>query len=45
MYPIHYGYKAFDNLNAVVTSGVGGWGTPIRVGSDTEVVSINLKFK
>ena len=32
-------------MNSVVTSGVGVYGPNMRVGTDSEVVIINVKFK
>ncbi len=44
MYEVDYGYgKTDDGVQIVVTSGFGSWGMPMRVGSDSEIVSINLK--
>jgi len=45
MYTVDYGYyRAEDGTQAVVTSGVGLWGPPMRVGSNCEVARINLTF-
>ncbi len=38
------GYLKKDNLHSVVTSGLGAWGPFMRVGSDAEVVSIDVSF-
>ena len=38
-----YGMKQYDNMTSIVTSGVGLWGPPIRVGTDSEIVVINVK--
>ena len=40
-----YGYKKYNNMNSIVTSGVGVYGPNMRVGTDSEVVIINVKFK
>jgi predicted MPP superfamily phosphohydrolase len=45
IYEVSWGYKKKDNLNVYVSSGFGGWGPPVRVGSRPEVVLITLKFK
>ncbi len=37
-----YGEKVIDNFHAVVTSGIGGWGYPIRTGSRSEIVYITV---
>lgn len=38
-----YGLKKYKNMEVYVSSGVGGWGPPLRIGSDGEVVSITLE--
>lgn len=43
MYTVDYGYFHRDGLHVVVTSGVGTWGMPMRVGTDCEIVSIRLR--
>ena len=45
MFEVHYGYLKKDNLNVVVSSGYGTWGPPIRIGSRSEIVQINLEYK
>lgn len=44
LYTVDYGYyqKDSDSPHVVVTSGAGTWGMPMRVGTDCEIVSINL---
>lgn len=39
-----YGYYKRNHLQSVVTSGAGLWGPYMRVGSDCEVVKININF-
>lgn len=39
-----YGYKEMYGMPTVVTSGVGYYGPPIRVGTDSEVVVLNLVY-
>ena len=43
MFEVHYGYLKKDNLNVVVSSGYGTWGPPVRLGSRSEIIQINLK--
>ena len=43
IFEVDYGYLKKDNLNVVVSSGYGTWGPPIRLGSRSEIVQINLK--
>jgi len=45
IYIIDYGryQKDDDSPNVIVTSGVGTWGMPMRIGSNNEIVSISLR--
>ena len=45
MYDVDYGYyrKDAENPHVIVSSGVGYWGMPMRVGTDCEIVSITIK--
>lgn len=43
LFEIHYGHIKKDNLNVVVSSGYGTWGPPVRLGSKSEIVQINLQ--
>lgn len=45
IFELDYGYKEKDAFNLVVSSGYGTWGPPIRIGSRSEIVEINLKGK
>ena len=47
MYDVHYGYyRANENSpHAVVTSGAGYWGMPMRIGTDCEIVQITVREK
>ena len=40
---LNYGYKKSGNLNAIVTSGVAGWGFDLRTEHHSEYVVIHLK--
>jgi len=40
----HYGYWRGDGLQAVITSGAGYWGPPLRVGTNSEVAVIDVTF-
>ncbi|MGM9835111.1 MAG: metallophosphoesterase [Bacilli bacterium] len=42
MFLIDYGYLKLSNTNIVVTSGVGTWKLPLRIGSNNEVVNITI---
>ncbi len=37
-----YGLKPLGNLQVYVSSGIGGWGPPLRVGSNCEIVEITF---
>lgn len=39
------GQKQFNNMQSIVTSGVGIWGPPMRIGTDTEICMIHVDFK
>jgi predicted MPP superfamily phosphohydrolase len=41
---IYYGYWKGQTMQAVVTSGAGIWGPPVRIGTNSEMVIINVKF-
>lgn len=45
MYTVDYGYYQKDATSpqVIVSSGVGSWGMPIRVGTNCEIVSIEFK--
>lgn len=45
LYTIDYGYYEKDGTypDTIVSSGVGTWGMPMRIGSDSEIVVINIK--
>lgn len=45
MYENDWGYLRKGELHSVVTSGYGFWGPPIRIGSRSELVQINLSFR
>jgi predicted MPP superfamily phosphohydrolase len=44
IYELDWGYLKKDKFNLIVSSGVGTWGPPIRVGNSSEIVQINIKF-
>jgi predicted MPP superfamily phosphohydrolase len=45
VYEVSWGYKKKGNTHFYVSSGYGGWGPPIRLGSRTEIVNIKLEFE
>lgn len=44
IYEVSWGYKKKGNTHVYVSSGVGGWGPPVRIGNRPEIVMINVKF-
>lgn len=44
MFLVDYGHRKLENTNIVVSSGAGVWGPPIRVGTNSEVAVIDLKW-
>lgn len=40
-----YGFGELDDVKWLVTSGIGSWGPPVRVGSDTEMWFIEFRTK
>ncbi|MDR2730934.1 MAG: metallophosphoesterase [Treponema sp.] len=41
---VHYGYWKGKNMQAIVTSGAGFWGPPMRIASNNEVAFIDIVF-
>lgn len=39
---LSYGHKLFQNMNAIVSCGMGGWGAPFRTVSHSEIIYINI---
>jgi predicted MPP superfamily phosphohydrolase len=44
IYENDWGYLQKGNMHSIVTSGYGFWGPPIRLGSRSEIVQINITF-
>jgi predicted MPP superfamily phosphohydrolase len=46
IFDVDYGYYKKDQRSphVIVSSGVGTWGPPFRIGTDNEVVNINVLF-
>lgn len=42
MYKLAYGYHKIENTNFYVSSGLGLWGAPIRLGTQSEIVRITF---
>ncbi len=45
MFKYAYGYGRMDNMHVYVSSGLGIWGPQFRIGTQSEIVKIKLKFK
>ncbi len=39
-----YGYKILDGLHSVTSSGFGTWGARVRIGTQSEIVKLNIKY-
>lgn len=44
MYELNWGYRQMGNLHAVTTCGFGFWGPPMRIGTDCEIVRMDIAF-
>lgn len=44
LFEVSNGYGQIQNLQIYVSSGAGTWGPPIRIGSQAEIVSLNIHF-
>ncbi|WP_080848524.1 metallophosphoesterase [Cytobacillus gottheilii] len=42
IFDLDWGYRQFGKLHAIVSSGYGFWGPPIRIGSRSEVIKIEV---
>ncbi len=45
MYELSHGMKKYDGFHYFVTSGLGLWGPPVRVGTDSEIMLIHVTNK
>ena len=45
IYEVSWGYKKIANTHFYVSSGVGTWGPPVKVGNDAEVINFKIEFK
>ncbi len=43
-FPVSWGLKKFEKTNVYVSSGLGSWGPPVRIGNKPEIVVITLMF-
>jgi predicted MPP superfamily phosphohydrolase len=40
-----FGLLTKDTYNVIVSSGIGTWGPPIRIGTSSEIVQVEIEFK
>ena len=45
LFPLSYGYRQTGATHTYVSSGLGLWGPPCRIGTPSEIVIFNLQFK
>ena len=45
MYELDWGYKQKGSMHTIVSSGFGFWGPPLRLGSQSEIVQIEVTFR
>lgn len=44
LFELDWGYLKKGNLHAIVSSGFGTWGPPIRLGSRSEIIELTIRF-
>ncbi|MFN4111008.1 MAG: metallophosphoesterase, partial [Ignavibacteria bacterium] len=44
VYELSWGYKKKENTHFYVSSGIGTWGPPVKIGNDAELLLIALQF-
>lgn len=44
IFATHWGYLKMDNFHLIVSSGAATWGPPLRIGSHSEIVKVNIEF-
>jgi predicted MPP superfamily phosphohydrolase len=44
LFEIDWGYKQNNQLHTIVSSGFGFWGPPLRIGSRSEIIQIDISF-
>ena len=45
LYELDWGYLRKENLQIIVSCGIGTWGPPIRIGNHPEIVNITIHFE
>lgn len=44
IFDLDWGHQQFNQLHAIVSSGFGFWGPPLRIGSRSEIIQIEVTF-
>ncbi|AIF49613.1 metallophosphoesterase [Pelosinus sp. UFO1] len=44
LYELDWGYLSKENLQVIVSCGVGTWGPPIRIGNRPEIINLTIHF-
>ena len=44
VYELSWGYKKIEQTHIYVSSGVGTWGPPVRLGNTPEIIHLRLTF-
>ncbi|WP_028550377.1 metallophosphoesterase [Paenibacillus sp. UNC451MF] len=44
LFELDWGYLQKDSMHAIVSSGYGSWGPPIRIGSRAEIIELTIHF-
>ncbi len=45
IYKVSWGYLKLGNTQYYVSCGAGTWGPPVRLGSDSEIINLKIKFE
>lgn len=45
LYPLPYGYRKLEDTHYYVSSGLGLWAAPVRIGTRSEIVLMNITLK
>ena len=45
VYELDWGYLRRENLQAIVSCGVGTWGPPVRIGNHPEIINLTIHFE
>jgi predicted MPP superfamily phosphohydrolase len=45
MYELGHGYLKKSDTHVIVTSGLGLWGPPCRIGTQSELIVLSVHFK